>query len=301
MLPTFLVIGAQKAGSSFIARLLAQHPDIYMCEREIHFFNLQENYRKGLDHYRTYFKAEGAKLVGEKTPNYFWTTEHDRPSRFGNHLAGIETRIHASIPQAKLIVCLRDPAARFLSAFNHYRRHGQIPSSWMVADALRCENRAIADQFGLLEMGYYAQHLESFYRHFDSDRLLVLFFEEDVAGSETALVGKLCRFLEIDASLILSVPPWRNAFTESSLLQSRFKYLTPLPRSRLVRKVANHRFWDRLPGPRITKRKATEADLDALREHYAPHNQRLGALLGRSLPWQQSRSANEVSLATLQE
>jgi len=74
--PNYLVIGAQRCGTTWLAETLGQHPDIYVPRpKEIHFFNHSENYAKGIDWYRSRFPGyEGQRAVGEFTPNYFWVS-----------------------------------------------------------------------------------------------------------------------------------------------------------------------------------------------------------------------------------
>jgi len=72
--PNFMLIGAQKCGTSWLAAMLRQHPDIFVPEKkELHFFNLKSNYARGIEWYRKQFDGwSGQKLVGDCTPNYLW-------------------------------------------------------------------------------------------------------------------------------------------------------------------------------------------------------------------------------------
>ncbi|MCD6448109.1 MAG: sulfotransferase, partial [Thermoplasmata archaeon] len=55
MLPNFIIPGAMKSGTTALRIYLAQHPDIYMVGKEIHFFDDEENYRKGIGWYEKFF------------------------------------------------------------------------------------------------------------------------------------------------------------------------------------------------------------------------------------------------------
>ena len=73
MLPNLLIIGAQKCGTTWLARMLGQHPDVFMAEEEIHFFDRAHNFARGTAWYESHFAAAaGQSAVGEKTPDYLW-------------------------------------------------------------------------------------------------------------------------------------------------------------------------------------------------------------------------------------
>ena len=100
-LPNFLIAGAQKAGTSWLARNLGQHPDVFIPFYEVNYFNIEARYAEGLDWYARWFD-EGADRAarGEKTPTYFWVTEKKHESRFGNHLPNIHRSVHQALPEA---------------------------------------------------------------------------------------------------------------------------------------------------------------------------------------------------------
>ena len=132
-LPNFLIIGAQKAGTTWLAKKLCQHPDVFMPSQEIHFFNLKSNFRKGIDRYENHFaNARNRAVIGEKTPNYLWIVEKNS----GNHLPNIHRNIHKHIPDAKLVVIVRNPVDRLISAVNHYRRYGEFSPFWNIDDII---------------------------------------------------------------------------------------------------------------------------------------------------------------------
>ena len=104
-LPTFLILGAQKCGTTSLHSLLAQHPEICMSEpKETNFFNI--HFDRGLEYYReTFFNSwKGHKAVGEASPSYFF-------------LPYVPERIAAALPGVKMMVILRDPVKR---AFSHW-------------------------------------------------------------------------------------------------------------------------------------------------------------------------------------
>lgn len=109
----FLIIGAQKAGTTSLAKYLSQHKSILPPkEKEFNFFNLDQNYQKGksyyesnLNRYRNPFKP---RISFEATTHYLY-------------LPHVAQRIYSYNPNFKLIILLREPSERDYSAWNMYR------------------------------------------------------------------------------------------------------------------------------------------------------------------------------------
>ena len=113
-LPDFIVVGATKAGTTSLSANLRLHPRIFMPPREVKFFN--DNFHRGLSWYRRIFAEGAGKVCGEKTPDYMRVRRHMQ-------------RIHKVVPQAKIIVLLRDPVARLVSEINHRIHDGRLPAT----------------------------------------------------------------------------------------------------------------------------------------------------------------------------
>src|SRR5512134_2872554 len=101
----FIIIGAQKAGTTALFRYLRRHPRIYMpLEKEIPFFSDDVLYARGWEQFarRYYGHAPPDRLWGKATPRYM--IHPDCPSR-----------IRATMPDTRLIALLRDPIERCIS------------------------------------------------------------------------------------------------------------------------------------------------------------------------------------------
>lgn len=122
MLPTFLVIGAEKSGTTWLFDVLARHPDIYLPDtKELSFFNHHETNLKtsdyfanlGLPWYEAFYANFREEIAaGDVSPMYL--CDDMAPER-----------IAATIPSARLIVILRDPVERAISHYwmAHNKRH----------------------------------------------------------------------------------------------------------------------------------------------------------------------------------
>ena len=141
-LPNFLILGAQKAGTTSLFDYLGQHPEVYPSPiKETHFFDhggVRQTYAgpvripgpkiKSLEEYEGLFDGvRDEKAVGEATPTYLY-------------LPGVAERIRHHVPEARLIAILRDPVERAYSGYQHAVRNGRerlrrVPLSCACHDA----------------------------------------------------------------------------------------------------------------------------------------------------------------------
>jgi hypothetical protein len=103
-LPDFLGIGAQKAGTSWLCECLRAHPEVFVAEKkELHFFNYLYK-RRSLQWYASQFEQGRARRKGEFTPAYSVLPEE------------MIERIYKIVPNAKIILLIRNPIERAWSA-----------------------------------------------------------------------------------------------------------------------------------------------------------------------------------------
>jgi hypothetical protein len=290
-LPNFLIIGAQKAGTTWLANLLGRHPEVFIPPREIHYFNIEENFRKGLAWYERHFEeAGGRKAIGEKTPNYFWVTESTHSARTGTHVPHVHHRLHEALPDAKIIVLLRDPVQRAISAINHLVRMGHMPPDCDIDEVFFGRQQDLGERFGVVDMGRYARHLEAYRGCYPEDQMLVLTFEDDVAISPEKGLVKACEFLGIDSGFEFPGREERiGEYHGGSLRAAKVAYRFPSMRRAV--KIVERRvpsvlggFGTRLLGPSISKLSPSDATRERLYELYAPENRLLASMIGRVPP-----------------
>jgi hypothetical protein len=160
MLPNFIIIGAQKAGTTWLAKCLGEHPDIFIPEiKEIYYFD--RYYDKGLDWYKTYFEPwSGQKAVGEGTVGYIRSTT--APGRIYDTLGD----------NIKLIANLRHPVERAYSAYRMFLSRGRIPYDMDFRTFVRQDVRTSRSQ------STYTPQLERYLSYFSRENLLILIYEE---------------------------------------------------------------------------------------------------------------------------
>lgn len=154
-LPTFLIIGAAKTGTTALHEYLALHPGISMSDpKELNFFVEHWNWEKGLDWYRGHFDP-ARPVRGESSPHY---TAH--PLR-----QGVPERIVRTIPEVRLIYIVRDPIARIASSYTNLRaarREWRSPEG-----ALGPDSRHVV-------RSRYMHQLDQYLEHVPKERILVL-------------------------------------------------------------------------------------------------------------------------------
>jgi hypothetical protein len=191
-LPTFVIVGAQKSGTTSLLHYLGGHPEVFTYPREAHFFD--RHFERGVGWYRDLFADAGAAAaLGESTPEYMY--DRRAPSR----MAG-------TIPGARLIAILRDPVDRAYSHYWHNRTRGHEPLSF--AEAVEAEDERLRDpdevtraRFGYLDCGRYLSQLELLTSTFSRESLRVVLFE-DLRANRLAVVQYLYRFLGVNDTVV---------------------------------------------------------------------------------------------------
>jgi hypothetical protein len=188
MLPTFIVIGAMKGGTSSLYRYLDAHPEICMSStKETDFFIAEKNFSRGRGWYESLFAAPAAAKpaatqFGEASPNY---------SKFPR-FAGVPERMHALVPEAKLIYVVRDPVARMISHYAHNisAKYETLP----IDEALR---PPAATRY--LVPSRYLTQLDSFRQYYPLDRMLVV-SSDDLLSQRREAMRRIFSFLGVDPS-----------------------------------------------------------------------------------------------------
>jgi hypothetical protein len=209
-LPNFLIIGAQKAGTTLLWDVVDQHPEIYMSKtKEIHYFttlcgeNLALEGGRASAHdlasYQAFFsESNGALAIGEASTSYL-------------HIPGVAEQIKQLLPNVKLIAVLRNPVERAYSHYLFMVRHG-LETEQRFADALAKEEMRIAQgaPFGrYCQIGKYHLHLQNYLRHFSRDQLYVCLFE-DLTKKPAETYRSVFDFLGVDREFVADTSVRRN-------------------------------------------------------------------------------------------
>lgn len=276
-LPDFLIIGAQKSGTTWLADQLSLHPDIFMVPDEIHFFDKAQNYCRGLGWYARHFEnAQPRQKAGEKTPDYLWANGDGAEG----HLSDVHIKLYQALPSARLIVVLRNPVERALSALTHLVRTRRIAPPHNIDDLLLGKKHHRIRGHGVIGKGFYYRQLMAYARLFNREGILVLIFEEDIARAPDEGLRRACSFLGVGPMTSQSSQAvHRNASRRSLLrLLADFYFPPARPVSRVIDTIAPA--WKPKPSGRA---------MDELYQTYAAENEKLFRWLGRPMPrsWEQ--------------
>ena len=258
LMPDFIIIGAQKGGTTSLYRYLEEHPCIapnYV--KEPHFFDIY--YHKGLGWYRSHFPTAVEKyyaqrfqkhdlLTGEASPYYLY---HPHAAK----------RVAHTLPRVKLIVILRNPIDRAYSQYQHQRRQeGVEPLSF--EDALAAEEQRLAGEeerirndekyvsfnhrhYSYVGRSTYIKQLPAWMDIFPKEQFLIL-KSEDLYRDPQSIVQQTLEYL--------NVPTGGLKREYKQFNEAKYTPMEPATRARLV-------------------------------EYFKPFNARLYEYLGRDFGW----------------
>ena len=250
-LPGFLVIGAQKSGTTSLFHYICQHPKVFENKaKEIHFFD--RHYTHGENWYRARFPLAGSLLsshqLGEATP-YYLCHPH------------APTRIASLLPQAKLIAILRNPVDRAISHYFHEQKKGreELP----ILEALQREEERCAEEwqrmlndpqyiskahqsFSYKQRGIYLEQIKRYLEVFPEEQLLIL-ESSKLFSKPQAVLKKVFNFLEIDSEVAIPDIAIKNANPNKKMVPDTVR--------------------------------------SYLQDYFAPHNKALQNALGKDFGW----------------
>jgi hypothetical protein len=267
MLPSFLIIGAQRGGTTSLLDALRRHPDVtgptagedfVRLRKEVHFFD--QRFENGIDWYRSFFPLEARRrlarlrgrdlVAGESSPYYLFHPE-------------VPARVAETLPDVKLIAMLRNPVERAYSHYQHKKRLGREKHSF--EEALAAEDRRLAGDDELIltdhryrrhhfhrayfRRGLYAEQLERWLAHFPREQLLVI-RSEDFFDRPEVTYAEVLEFI--------GVRPWHGDFRHRN--KASYAPIDPALRAELEDRFAEpNRRLAELLGPEFTWEPRAEA------------------------------------------
>ena len=234
-LPNFLIIGAEKAGTTTLYSLLAHHPEVFMCgPKEPRFFS-DHNWWKGVVWYERLFEgAEGYKAIGETSPAYTWGS------------AEVPKRIYQTLGDIRYIYIVRDPIERLISHYRHSVIRGWIEKRIDIEEAIEIVP-AIKD------CSHYYSQIERYLSYTNREQWLI-FSLESLIQDPFAMQKKILNFIDVDSDIKIELGH-KNA-TDDVILMPRWvrmlsedvKKTVPLP----IKKFAKNIFGAPISKPLIS-------------------------------------------------
>jgi hypothetical protein len=236
VLPDFMIIGAQRCGTTSLFRYLTQHPAILASlPKEVHFFS--NHYHRGLGWYQSHFPLAAIRRVRDRIRGGPSATGEATPYYLAHpHAPG---RAAATVPHARLIVLLRNPIDRAHSHYHYEVQWGFEDASFEDALSREAERvdgeeirmqgdqtyRSLSHQhFSYLSRGIYVDQLARWADLFGRHRMLVLQSERFYRDPPAAL-AQVVDFL--------GLPPWDfNVGVRHNA--TRYDGMDPATRERLI-------------------------------------------------------------------
>lgn len=273
-LPDFVIIGAHKGGTVWLTDCLREHPDVYMSPDVHEIFFFDRYFDRGVEWYASYFRGYGGQCrVGETTSTYLADPLAPR-------------RLRKVLPEATVIVSLRNPIDRAWSQYLHLWRKGDIPAGLPFSQA--CE--AVPD---IVDSGEYFRCLRRWRDLFPPQRLHLIVLD-DARDDPFGHLRRLYQILGIDPAFraVKTTGRSNEHHTPRSLAAARVAYSL----SRSLHRRGLHPVVERLKAlgaPRLILESGrstakepppmSEADRERLRAHYRPDLAALSELMGRDL------------------
>ena len=209
-LPDFIIGGAPKCGTTSLHFILAQHPDIFLPDEEIHYFDADDpvvhpdflfatrqglewfdvraEHKVHLDWYRSRFdRGAGMARIGEDSTTYL-------------HSPVAPQRIKALMPNAKMIFMLRHPVDRAYSQYWHL----------VMTARATCSFEEALTQFPNIVLGSsYTEALRSYLQVFDRDAVLPILFEDFIADKQ-AVLNQVTDYLDLPGMEVREEASWFN-------------------------------------------------------------------------------------------
>ncbi|KAG8453510.1 hypothetical protein GDO86_000222 [Hymenochirus boettgeri] len=162
-LPHIIIIGVRKGGTRALLEMLSLHSDIAAAESEIHFFDWENQYKRGLKWYLNQMPfSYPHQLTVEKTPAYFTSP-------------GVPERIYQMNSTIKLLLILRDPIERVLSDYTQvFYNHKQKNKSYPPVEDLLLKHRELNTDYKAINRSLYYPYMENWLKYFTLENIHIV-------------------------------------------------------------------------------------------------------------------------------
>ena len=204
----FMIVGAQKCGTTTLAAQLAAHPGVCFCkEKEPGFFNSHMDWEDNLEKYHKLYTPTDSQICGEASTMYTFFPE----------VLDVHERLYCYNPNLKLIYIMRDPVERAISLYAHNVVRNIEKNT---------PEKAIFDDPVYINRSRYGMQIRPYVDLFGRENVLLLIFEEYIIDQAQTL-AQVANFLSISV----------EGFTQQEDLHKHKTVGVPYPKYEFVRQI----------------------------------------------------------------
>lgn len=226
MLVNFIILGAQKCGTTTLFNTLSKHPAlIHSVPKEPHFF-IKKDFRRKIGEYHKLFHLKEDSLYFEASTSY---------TNYPNYDLNTHEKIYEYNPEMKFIYIIRNPVDRVISSYMHSYMRGYTD--------LNIEE-AILNKRGLIDQTRYYTQIIPYIRTFGRDQVLILEFN-DVVQNTAGTIKEICSFLKIDDSPFTADDFDLHSNRSVRTVKRHHKFDSPSLPLKVIRKFFPN-FWEKI-------------------------------------------------------
>jgi len=237
--PDFVGVGVQKSGTTWLADILAQHPDIMIRKKEINFF--VRYFHKGYGWYNRHFQEKNGKMAGEFTQSYIISPRPDpshkefypkwNPRRtifFWRKQPSARDELKAHYPGIRVFAIFRNPIERAWSAYWFWRNRKERLGKKIVSfDKMWSD-----DGRWIKTIGLYANHLSYWQKAFPD---FGIFFYDDIKENPLGLAKSVYQFIGVNDKFKPDINRWVNKGHYKSIPRTTFEMLANFYKDQIIK------------------------------------------------------------------
>jgi len=282
--PNFFIVGVPRGGTTSIYKYLKNIPEIYMpSTKEPHYFSVNINpaifkskpIRNKTKYLELFASVKNEKFISDCSTSYIYDPDAAK-------------LIYSKVPEAKIVISLRDPVERIFSHYLLDKRLGWLKSSFHdeLRSSLENFNKRKKSYMGL-QIFKYSENVLKFLETFGKDQVKILIFEEFVKDPKKTL-NEILSFLKIDYELDDFEGEAYNKFGVARGPITQF-LLRDIRVRRVVEKIVppsgRRVLREKILLKNVEKPKMNQEDRKMLIQFYREDEIKLQKILGKKLPW----------------
>lgn len=253
-LPDFIIGGAMKSGTTTLHQILDKHPNVYMAEGEIGFFDVDNI----IEHPDFNFFDENGIWYNQninKNPDLAWKWYYDKFHKAENRIIGEDSTTYLASSMAakrigmqskpiKMIFILRHPTERTISNYYHLLKSGR--AEYNLEDTLQY------NPYSIIRRSLYLDQLKNYYKHLYPENIKVVLFEDFLNDTQSVL-KEVCDFLNISlekfSSTDIKIHVNKTVYPKSQKIQLLY--------NRLNRSIGKSRYSNLIPFKEVESRQSS--------------------------------------------